>query len=147
MSNKRVFPPFGMSPEVWGPIFWRTMHIVSLGYPPNPTEQEKDAAIKFFESLQYVIPCPICREHYQHFYAAEPPHIGSRDELIAWVFDLHNKVNEQLGKPVFTWEQFIASMYALREGGSGSSNPNWLLYGIAAAALGGIGYAVYQKYK
>jgi hypothetical protein len=146
-QTKRVFPPFGMAPDVWGPIFWRTMHIVSLGYSPNPTEQEQTAAKQFYESLQYVIPCPICREHYSHILSSMPPRVGNRDELVAWVFDVHNKVNEQLGKPVFTWEQYVASMVALRTGGATVREPNWLLYGVAGAAIAGAGYYLYNKYK
>ena len=145
---KRVFPPFGMTPDVWGPIFWRTMHIVSLGYSPNPTEQEQTATKQFYESLQYVIPCPICREHYSHILSSMPPRVESRDALIEWVFEVHNKVNEQLGKPQFTWEQYVASMIALRDGGAAAATgPNWLLYGVAGAALGSAAYYMYNKYK
>jgi hypothetical protein len=109
------FPMIGMSPDVWGPFFWTTMHIVSLGYSPRPTEAEKGAAIKFYESLAYTIPCPVCREHYKHFLQEMPIQnaVGSRDELIDWVFTIHNRVNQTLGKPVISFDQYIQSMSAL----------------------------------
>lgn len=51
-------------PEVWGPFFWHTIHIAALGYSQEPNYSEKKAMKEFFESLQIIIPCPICRTHY-----------------------------------------------------------------------------------
>jgi FAD-linked sulfhydryl oxidase len=109
------FPPIGMSPSVWGPLFWTTMHIVSLGFPTNPTDDEKEAASAFFSSLQFMIPCPICKEHYASFLKGMPIATQSRDTLINWVFDLHNKVNQQLGKPAISFEQYISNMSTLAQ--------------------------------
>ena len=33
--------PIHMPPQIWGPIFWATMHIASLGYSDTPTERQK----------------------------------------------------------------------------------------------------------
>ena len=109
------FPPIGMSPSVWGPILWMTMHIVTLGYSDVPTEQEKKAAIEFFESLVYMIPCPICKEHYKMNIEKFPVDaaVGSRNDLANWVFMIHNTVNEQLGKPKITMQQFIKNLTLL----------------------------------
>lgn len=112
-SAKEQFPPIGMSPAVWGPIFWHTIHIVALGYPDSPSETERAAATAFYNSLREVIPCPICKEHYRTFLDATPPQVGSRQELIRWTFDLHNKVNAALGKRVLTFQEFIAKTRAL----------------------------------
>lgn len=109
------FPPIGMSPSVWGPIVWMTMHIVTLGYSDTPTEFEKKAAIEFFESLTYMIPCPICKEHYKVILEKNPVQkaVKSRDSLVKWVFHIHNEVNEQLGKPKITLDQFIKNLNVL----------------------------------
>ena len=104
-----------MSPSVWGPIVWGTMHIVTLGYSDSPTEQEKKAAIEFFESLVYMIPCPICKEHYKMNLEKNPVRnaVGSRDDLANWAFDIHNTVNEQLKKPKITMEQYVNNLNKL----------------------------------
>lgn len=109
------FPPIGMSPSVWGPILWKTMHIVTLGYPEKPTEHDKKAAVDFFESLVYMIPCPICKEHYKMTLEKHPiaSATGSRTELVTWAFVIHNKVNEQLQKPQLTLEQYIQTLRVL----------------------------------
>jgi hypothetical protein len=153
MANK--FPQIGMSPAVWGPIFWTTMHIVSLGYSPKPTEEEQYAATAFFNSLSNTIPCPICRTHYKMCLKSMPVEnsVGSRDELIQWVFTIHNKVNEQLGKKEITFEQYIQNMQRLSEKDSiqiGSSSPSvahiFAYVGIGAL-LGASGFYFYQKSK
>lgn len=109
------FPPIGMSPSVWGPILWSTMHIVTLGYSEMPSDQEKKAAVEFFDSLVYMIPCPICKEHYKMILEKYPVEnaVGNRTELANWVFMIHNKVNEQLSKPQITMQQFINNLTVL----------------------------------
>jgi hypothetical protein len=88
-------------PTVWGPIFWHTIHIVALGYPQNPSYGQKKAAKEFYESLAFLIPCPVCREHYQKHLQKLPlgPHLDRRDDLFKWTVEVHNEVNKILGKP------------------------------------------------
>lgn len=114
-NAKERFPPLGMSPAVWGPIFWMTMHIVSLGFPARPNDEDKAGAIAFYNSLASVIPCPICRTHYKTFLEKTPVEtaVGSRHELIHWVFRLHNDVNEQLGKRRISFQEYVSAMQAL----------------------------------
>jgi hypothetical protein len=160
------FPRMGMSPDVWGPVFWATMHIATLGYPVNPTPKDREAAIKFYESLVVMIPCPICREHYGIHLTEMPVKdvVHSRDALINWVFNVHNKVNVQLGKKEVSWEDYIKYMSKLalldrvsllRTDKNESSSPSSLQTSIAVntvvflggLALGGAAYAWYVKNK
>jgi len=88
-------------PAVWGPLFWHTIHITALGYPTNPAYSHKKAAKEFYESLAFLIPCPVCREHYETHLQKNPltPHLDRRDDLFRWTVNLHNEVNTTLGKP------------------------------------------------
>jgi len=152
MSDTPHFPQIGMSPAVWGPIFWSTMHIVSLGYSSNPSEEEKAGAIAFYRSLTQVIPCPICKSHYKYFLETMPVEsaVGSRHDLIHWVFEIHNNVNEKLGKRRIRFEEYIAHMQALAASNrtvlpsSGGTDVSLLL---TAAAIVGIAGTVYYYYK
>lgn len=131
-----------MSPDVWGPIFWNTMHIVSLGYNPEPSEREQDDAIRFYKSLETMLPCGICRTHYAQFLQEMPVEqaVKSRDDLIYWVFQLHNKVNANLGKREITFNEYIQNMRTLAAGGSTNSwitPSNMALLVILAAIVGG----------
>ena len=97
-------------PSVWGPFFWHTIHISALGYPQKPSYGQKKAAKEFFEALAFLIPCPVCRDHYSKFLQETPisPSLDRREDLFKWTVDLHNAVNKQLGKPRVTEADSIA---------------------------------------
>jgi hypothetical protein len=96
-------------PEVWGPFFWHTIHIVALGYPQEPTYSDKKAAKEFFESLTVLIPCPMCRDHYASHMVKLPigPSLDSRKDLFRWTVELHNEVNVMLGKRKYSETEVI----------------------------------------
>ena len=148
-TNTPRFPPMGMSPDVWGPIFWHTMHIVSLGYNPEPSKKEQDDAIRFYKSLETMLPCGVCRAHYSEFLREMPVEqaVGSRDDLIYWVFRLHNKVNVNLGKREFTFDEYIQAMRVLGAGGANRSvfTPSNIAIAFIVAAI--VGGAVYYGRK
>lgn len=134
-----------LPPTVWGPIFWNTIHIVALGYSPTPTEEEKRAAKQFYESLQYLIPCPICRVHYKANLAEMPvdPALGNRSDLIEWTWRMHNKVNVQLDKPEITLDQFLDHISSLKSPSRSSGGITWGPV-VGALLLGaGVGYGLY----
>jgi len=148
-------------PEVWGPFFWHTIHIAALGYPQEPTYSDKKAMKEFFESLQHIIPCPICRAHYTSHLAKLPitASIDSRVDLFRWTVDLHNEVNVMLGKRKFTETEVI--QYYTRLGARGKSpvikaddfmeaDNQAMLKGIAAgvavsAVIGGVVWFSWPK--
>lgn len=108
-------------PSVWGPFFWHTIHITALGYPKSPTYSDKKAAKEFYESLAFLLPCPICREHYATHLQKMPltPHLDRREDLFKWTIVLHNEVNASLGKPRVTEAE--ALMFYRRLGARGKS--------------------------
>ena len=97
------------SPTVWGPFFWHTIHLVAIGYPQKPSYTEKKCAKEFYESLAYLIPCAICREHYNEHLVKNPitPYLDSRTDLIKWTIQIHNQVNEMLKRPTWTLEEVM----------------------------------------
>jgi hypothetical protein len=151
-AEKERFPPLGMSPAVWGPIFWTTMHIVSLGYSSKPSEEEKKAAIAFYNSLAYTIPCPICKTHYKTFLEKSPVEavVDNRHDLIHWVFELHNDVNEQLGKRRISFQEYVRHMQALAAAPNttlpSASGPS-LTTILAVCGILGLGGAAIYYYK
>lgn len=97
-------------PTVWGPFFWHTIHIVALGYPKNPSYADKKSAKEFYESLAFLLPCSICKEHYKSNLQKHPitPYLDSRADLMKWTIQIHNEVNKMLGKPEWSMEEIIA---------------------------------------
>jgi hypothetical protein len=111
-------------PQTWGPFFWHTIHIVALGYPTDPSHGHKKAAKEFFESLKFLIPCPICKDHYVEHMEKYPitPHLDRRSDLFRWTILLHNEVNKALNKRSYTEAEVL--QYYSRIGASGRS-PVW----------------------
>ena len=98
-----------MNSSIWGPHAWHFIHAVSFTYPLQPTQQDRENYYEFFHSLSYVLPCGTCQEAYrqklQKLNILE--HLNSRELLIEFVIKLHNLVNKDLNKPLFSKEQAI----------------------------------------
>jgi hypothetical protein len=98
-----------MKTTVWGPHAWRFLHAVSFEYPEHPSEEQKESARQFFNSLQTLLPCKDCCQHYAQHLQQNPvePHLHSRDALSRWVHALHNTVNASLKKETVAYDQIF----------------------------------------
>jgi hypothetical protein len=97
-------------PDVWGPHGWKFIHYITLGYPNNPTEQDKKKYYDFFTTLKYVIPCPICSTHFIENLTENPLSqevLKNKINLIQWGIDMHNLVNIKNKKKIYTYEEGI----------------------------------------
>jgi hypothetical protein len=141
-----------MPPDVWGPNFWATIHIATLGYPTQPTEEDKVNARKFFESLRTMIPCSICREHYQKHLQESPlgDAVESRGQLIYWAWELHNRVNVMLGKREYTIEEMMENLQRMGADASKKEQNKMLMLGaglVIGVALGAGGMWAMRRLK
>jgi len=98
-----------MDPNVWGPKFWFSLHSVSFTYPFYPDEADKIKYKTFFELLEFVLPCVVCRVNYAKNIKMHPidSHLNNRKSLAHWVIDIHNMVNIENGKPDITYKEAI----------------------------------------
>jgi len=98
-----------MNPKFWGPHGWIFLHSVTMNYPKEPTNEDKTLYRNFFSSLKRVLPCEKCAYHYKQHINDDPiePALENRNTLVRWLIKIHNKVNEDLGKPQHTYEQVI----------------------------------------
>jgi hypothetical protein len=90
-----------MDPSVWGPPLWFVMQSIAMNYPEtNPSYLQQRNHHDFYHSLRNVLPCTVCREHYTELLKLYPigPSLGSRNDLVAWVVLIHNKVNARYDK-------------------------------------------------
>uniref|UniRef100_A0A6C0FCV5 thiol oxidase n=1 Tax=viral metagenome TaxID=1070528 RepID=A0A6C0FCV5_9ZZZZ len=78
-------------PNLWGPSGWIFLHYVTFGF----RECDKEDYTHFFNYLGNVIPCRFCRESYKQILETSPPDVSSREALIKWLWDIHNKVNDK----------------------------------------------------
>jgi hypothetical protein len=94
-------------PAVWGPRAWKLLHAIGAraGSCKNPklkVDEEREC-IWILSHVEYIIPCPECRNHLQDYRKKNKlPDISS---IGAWIWTFHEAVNERLGKgegPPFT---------------------------------------------
>lgn len=93
-----------MKPSIWGPFVWSTLHFVALGYPKNPTMFDKSNYKTFFASIGSVLPCTKCTANYAKHFAEFPidTFLDSRESLFLWTVKLHNIVNAEKGKEIWS---------------------------------------------
>lgn len=101
----------GISPKRWGKEGWKFIHYVALTYPSKPTEKDKAKYLKFFESLQDVLPCEICASHFREHMKQHPIKMETNRELFNWTVDIHNIVNTQNGKKILTYDEAFDELF------------------------------------
>ncbi len=102
-----------MDPRIWGPDVWRAIHHLALGYPLQPTDQDKADYRTFFVALGAVLPCASCAANYQR-HLRELPLEPALDQggraLFEWTVAMHNLVNVESGKPQRTPDQVLTRL-------------------------------------
>lgn len=99
-----------LGPNIWGPHLWKSLHMITMGYPNEPTDEQKKNYKSFFENFYLVIPCSICANNYKQHLIDIPLTnnvLKNKDSLVRWVIDIHNLVNKETGKKVLSYEEAI----------------------------------------
>ena len=92
-------------PDIWGPHGWKFIHYITLGYPNNPTEQDKKKYYNFFMALSNVIPCGICASHFKQHLEITPldeEALKDKESLMIWGIMMHNHVNAKNNKKILS---------------------------------------------
>jgi len=97
----------------WGPVLWKIIHVLStkLGNQTNKILQNDELNYynNFTKNLGTVLPCKVCRKHYYDYALKNKKTVEYselRDYSINYYMKLHNEINEEKSKPVFTKEEF-----------------------------------------
>ncbi len=97
-------------PDIWGPHGWKFIHYITLGYPDNPTEEDKKTYYNFFILLADVIPCSICATHFKQHLEITPlddEALKNKESLMTWGIKMHNHVNAKNGKKIYSIKEGI----------------------------------------
>ena len=120
----------GMSIDIWGPAAWSFLTSAAFAYGKDPekaTSTERMHAKKFFETLPYMLPCSVCRDHYLGHLKKHPVDVTNRDSLSRWIVKIHNIVNVNNGKPVVPYEKvrehYMGNAVARPERATGDVQP------------------------
>lgn len=86
-----------MSKSKWGPIVWNMIHCLTIKIKPQFFEQEKKNIIFIINNICTNLPCPICSVHASQYIKKNKLHlVKTKEELIAFIFHMHNNVNKRL---------------------------------------------------
>lgn len=107
-----------MDPSIWGACLWKALHFIAIGYPKDPTFQDVTAYKEFFENLWKVLPCNSCSVNYRRHLKEIPldGYLINNHKLFEWTFLIHNKVNEELKKPLLKWSEAVSHYRAILNG-------------------------------
>lgn len=98
-----------MDPTIWGPPLWKFLHLVSIHYPHNPNKQDKTQHKQFLTSLNHILPCPVCADHYKNFMTNKKIEIAlkGKKNYMKLIWNLHNDVNVRNGTKILEYGEFI----------------------------------------
>ena len=84
------------------------MHYAAASYPVNPIEKQIQEMKSWLECLATTIPCKDCAKHFAAYIEKHKHQLydicSSRHNLFHFLVDIHNKVNERLGRPIMSYE-------------------------------------------
>lgn len=105
----------GINNKLWGPVYWRMFHYVTLSYPIKPKDENKKFIKNFFtEIVPNILPCPLCRNHYKENLKLNPLNddiLELKLKLVIWLINMHNYVNIQLGKSEISIEESLIMLF------------------------------------
>jgi hypothetical protein len=84
-----------LNPKVWGPHGWFFIDSIMLSLPNKLNYEQKNIYKNFFTSLQDILPCEGCREHYKQNlikYPLTDKVLSKKENMIKWILNVHNNV-------------------------------------------------------
>jgi hypothetical protein len=95
----------------WGPILWKILHgLAEKAGQGIIKDDETREWQKFIKITGEVLPCDICRAHYQTFLKANPtaqittlPLTQLNNWVKSFFWNLHNQVNSSRGTPIYSY--------------------------------------------
>jgi hypothetical protein len=139
---------YKMLPEIWGEYGWKFLHLVTMGYPINPTDEDKEHYYQYMTDLKYVLPCKKCRYHMaSHLkkYPLTEEVMSCRKNFVRWGIDLHNVVNYYTGKPMLTYDEAMNEINKLMH--PQKSDNNWFYYLLLIIIILVVCYFIYYYYQ
>lgn len=97
-----TLPPV-LSPRLWGDTFWGVMHNMAAAVQHLDASEKTIAQLRayffaFLCGIPFILPCLACRDNAPKFFAARLSRVSAKTDLDILMCDLHNDVNNHLGK-------------------------------------------------
>lgn len=89
--------------HIWGPNLWMILHYSAerIGIPQHNRMPHEETRLwkGLLTSLQYTLPCPICKKHYTSYLHLNPIIHINKEFIRNWIYNLHSDINYRIGKP------------------------------------------------
>jgi len=79
---------------------WKELHQRALNFQGD---NDIEFLTNFSKRIPRYTPGCSCREHWKLIVKENPPKFGK--DYFAWTVDCHNKINQKIGKPIYTVEE------------------------------------------
>jgi len=94
-----------MKKAEWGPIIWKTLHCICMKIKDEEFSNEKEELFNMIEHICANLPCPQCASHATGIIRRHKMrNAKSKDDLIKFIFLMHNEVNKRLKKNVYSFK-------------------------------------------
>ena len=99
--------PSFIEPEEWGHYFWSTIESVIISMDSSD-DSSKEFVYLFLYTLQNILPCPECREHYQNYFGKHNVKqvLHSKEKVFEWLYFLRKEINDRKQKPSISFERY-----------------------------------------
>jgi hypothetical protein len=138
-----------LDPAIWGPHYWFFLHTLAFCYPIKPSDPIKKRYYELLQNFDLYIPHPQVASYYRYLLHIYPlkPYLDKKEDLVKWVWHLHNKVNDKMEKKRVTLEEFYESYhkkYATPP--EEAAKLRYVKYALLALSLAVCLYFVYSYY-
>eukprot|EP00808_Paulinella_micropora_P008820 g28794.t1 len=84
-----------------GRATWAFLHTLAAYYPENPSPRLQEDVRQFMHIMGRIYPCGYCADRTAEEIERNPPRVENHREFATWMCEVHNEVNERMGKPIF----------------------------------------------
>lgn len=94
-----------MKKAEWGPLIWKVLHCITIKIKDEEFPKERTKIIHMITNICSNLPCPQCASHAVGIIKKyKLKDVTTKDDLIKFVYFMHNLVNKRLKKKIFPFE-------------------------------------------
>ena len=100
--------PIYIDPELWGSHYWYVIETMVLSLDTKEIYSTESLRLFLF-SLQNLLPCPICRSHFQDYFQNNDfeKYASSKKKILLWIYQLRKEIQIRNNKTYPSFEEYI----------------------------------------
>lgn len=85
---------------------WDFLHTMAANYSDHPAPIQQQHMFELLRGVSEFYPCAYCADRMREEMLLHPPVTHSRVALQQWMCELHNEVNDRMGKDLFDCSKY-----------------------------------------